>query len=627
MPMVTWGLLTKSAEDATKIEEEIDDRIASHNSDPDSHGLSGMALYAHRSGDVLDHLDEAVKNTKISSRARAHTAVVIDTSPQIDIIRPNGVGNETNITDIWPAPPNWDLVNDVTPDGLDTLISNVTNSYLRDLYTLSDIASFPTPIAKIVVYFHCIAYPAYSPAVRVKPAIRTNNQTVDGDEVVLQGSWTTHSQEWVNNPVTGQPWTLDEVNALEAGISLIGNGVDIWAVCTQLYVKVFGTEGESNGDFTDIQDAIDYVEGLDRGSVFITPGTYKISQSLVIQKSDVNLVGQGAASIIELDNNVNDDVIKLHSVSGLLERVKVQNLKIDGNGANQSAGQGIAAIQSGAGTGVSDITIKDLEIIACKDNAVDFDYLTSPKRCLVENNYIHNNLSLGISIAVGKDNLVTDNIIEDNSSVGINFNNSEHNLAVNNRIKGGTTGISLSNGEKKDIVSGNSIHNVSASAISLSSSASHTVVEGNFIESCDIGINIVSAVLGSCKYNTISDNIILSCSHYGIRSKNDTDVDGRNCYNTITGNTIYDVTYEAIILEGVTHHTVVGNTSDRSISLFHNNRSPKIYSLHNTITGNAVKGIGENFTGVDYNIIVGNMVPTSGVYTIGPNSEIGHNIE
>jgi len=76
MPMVVWGLLTKSAEDPTKIEEEIDARIADHNADPNAHGLSGMALYAHRTGDVLDHLDEAVRNIKIAKRARAFTAIV-----------------------------------------------------------------------------------------------------------------------------------------------------------------------------------------------------------------------------------------------------------------------------------------------------------------------------------------------------------------------------------------------------------------------------------------------------------------------------------------------------------------------------------------------------------------------
>ena len=65
MPIETWGLLTKSADDATKIEEEIDNRIADHNADPNAHGLADMALYAHRTGDVLDHLEYSVKPLKL----------------------------------------------------------------------------------------------------------------------------------------------------------------------------------------------------------------------------------------------------------------------------------------------------------------------------------------------------------------------------------------------------------------------------------------------------------------------------------------------------------------------------------------------------------------------------------
>ena len=76
MPMVVWGQLTKSAIDSQKIEEAIDAKISDHNANPDAHGLADMALYAHRTGDVLDHLDEAVKNIKITKKARSFTAIV-----------------------------------------------------------------------------------------------------------------------------------------------------------------------------------------------------------------------------------------------------------------------------------------------------------------------------------------------------------------------------------------------------------------------------------------------------------------------------------------------------------------------------------------------------------------------
>jgi len=67
--------LPKSAEDPTKIEEEIDKRISDHNADPDAHGLSGMALYAHRTGDILDHVEEAVKRYHLAKEAVVNLGV------------------------------------------------------------------------------------------------------------------------------------------------------------------------------------------------------------------------------------------------------------------------------------------------------------------------------------------------------------------------------------------------------------------------------------------------------------------------------------------------------------------------------------------------------------------------
>lgn len=79
MPLVVWGLLPKSAEDATKIEEEIDARIKDHNEDPDAHGLADMALYAHRTGDVLDHLEKSIKATHLRAAAQVADCVVAPT--------------------------------------------------------------------------------------------------------------------------------------------------------------------------------------------------------------------------------------------------------------------------------------------------------------------------------------------------------------------------------------------------------------------------------------------------------------------------------------------------------------------------------------------------------------------
>lgn len=53
------------------------------------------------------------------------------------------------------------------------------------------------------------------------------------------GVWTTSSHTWTNNPSTGLPWTVGEVNDLHVGVQLVRHGdvVDQVGV-TQLYVVV-----------------------------------------------------------------------------------------------------------------------------------------------------------------------------------------------------------------------------------------------------------------------------------------------------------------------------------------------------------------------------------------------------
>jgi len=76
MSEVVWKNLAKDIGDLTKISDEIDSKLGAHNVDESAHSQSNEAIYNHRVGEILDHLDEAVVNTKIKAMARSSVAIV-----------------------------------------------------------------------------------------------------------------------------------------------------------------------------------------------------------------------------------------------------------------------------------------------------------------------------------------------------------------------------------------------------------------------------------------------------------------------------------------------------------------------------------------------------------------------
>jgi len=66
MTEVTWKNLAKTVTDKTKISEEIDSKIVTHNEDPSAHKQTGEALDVHRVAELLDHLNASVGPGKLN---------------------------------------------------------------------------------------------------------------------------------------------------------------------------------------------------------------------------------------------------------------------------------------------------------------------------------------------------------------------------------------------------------------------------------------------------------------------------------------------------------------------------------------------------------------------------------
>jgi hypothetical protein len=239
-----------------------------------------------------------------------------------EILRPAGPGDDTEIKDQYPdSGENWDKVDDVTADDFQTYLStDFFNQYRTDLYRLADYQPREEGVVKdiksVTVFFRFAGstdghddYAAYA-----KPVIKTYGNVYEGKpEVQTSGNFTTRSYEWKGNPATAKRWTWDEVNSLQAGISLKGDKVHHPALVTQVYVavnyekKIVQSEVPL-GDLFDIRPHPDYTGDLNvkiylTNTADLIKAYSYLNMQLYIAKS-VEAHGHPAYRVLSLENGV-----------------------------------------------------------------------------------------------------------------------------------------------------------------------------------------------------------------------------------------------------------------------------------------------------------------------------------
>jgi len=178
-----------------------------------------------------------------------------------EILLPSAAGDSTWIPVQSPDfGEHWDKVDDLPADDGDTYVATALFGHWKhDLYNLTNHAKAEgyESVSSIKVYFRFAAAGDYT--ARARAAIKTHGKVFKGHVEAQHGiDFVTRSCEWTNNPVTNEAWTWEEIDALQAGVSIMGryNGP---AICTQVYVTV-------NYEFVETQGAVP------RGNLFdITP--------------------------------------------------------------------------------------------------------------------------------------------------------------------------------------------------------------------------------------------------------------------------------------------------------------------------------------------------------------------
>jgi hypothetical protein len=156
-----------------------------------------------------------------------------------ETLRPNGAGDETNIGDQYPTSgAHWDKVDEVTPDEGSTYVGTYNSAYQRDLYNLADHIEGAGTINFVKVYARGKVTASPTQA-SLKIAVKSGATVAESSEKTITTSWANYSQQWDTNPNTGAAWTWDEIDSLQAGITVRRcNASGEYTVCTQLYVEV-----------------------------------------------------------------------------------------------------------------------------------------------------------------------------------------------------------------------------------------------------------------------------------------------------------------------------------------------------------------------------------------------------
>lgn len=155
---------------------------------------------------------------------------------------PSAAGDETNIPTLVGAATNWEAVDDndgTNPlsDGNTTRIENATASWTRDLYQTAPLSGQPSAQGAIVGIDVFATFKSSSSASnRVKACVKTNSVVTEGATIGTTTSWAEVGWQWLLNPTTGLAWTLAEIEALQIGINILGNGVTTGV--TLIYVRI-----------------------------------------------------------------------------------------------------------------------------------------------------------------------------------------------------------------------------------------------------------------------------------------------------------------------------------------------------------------------------------------------------
>jgi parallel beta-helix repeat protein len=311
------------------------------------------------------------------------------------------------------------------------------------------------------------------------------------------------------------------VAAASAG-ALVAAGPAVAATATP-YILVAPT----GGDFDDIEEAIRQAPA--GALIEVARGTYTVQAGVMSPAAGVTIRGGGYGTVIVARDGLNTNIFSLDN-----DNISLENLRIDGNGSNQSPSTLNCVRLTGRRGRISNCFVHD----AAGYNIVGFP---DASQLVIEGNYAYSTsptkapTSEGIELQGTSWSSVVGNVVEAVSSNGILIWNStgdaHHNSVTGNTVRNcGTSGIQLEDGAHDNTISGN------------------TCADNNW----GIWIN-GNGASGGPRANTVNGNSISGSRNIGIQVTGSSDA-------VIDGNSVRANGSHGIWVVGSRACSVVGNT-------------------------------------------------------------------
>lgn len=150
------------------------------------------------------------------------------------ILRPNAVGDATNLTPVGDNP-NWKCVDETVPDDDATYVSTTALAQTCDLYNIPNHTTEHGLITGLTIFTECKSITGEGTS---NETLKTGGGQYTGAYHELTQQYAIYSRFWDENPNTTNPWTWAEIDALQIGVCLNAGAGGNEARCTQVYAKV-----------------------------------------------------------------------------------------------------------------------------------------------------------------------------------------------------------------------------------------------------------------------------------------------------------------------------------------------------------------------------------------------------